>query len=197
MKKNRTLIIGIPIIIILAFFVIYQYGYQTIQANMASIKEEQDIKTKTLEKYVTFISEKPHIEKTIALLKEERKNLQAQLIEGDTPSLAAAELQDKIKGIITGNRGIISSERAGRPEQVEKFTIINVSIEAVMPDANALSNTIYAIETSTPYLVIKELDIRVRNFKDPRELMVKFDVSALYAGMQSQMPEDIPDLEEQ
>ncbi len=197
MKKNRTLILGIPLIVILAFFVIYQYGYQTIQADMASVKEEQDIKTKTLEKYVTFISEKPHLEKTIALLKEERKNLDMQLMEGDTTSLAAAALQDKIKGIISGNRGSITSERAGRPELIDKFTIINVSIEAVMPDANALSNTIYSIETSTPYLLVKELDIRVRNFKDPRELMVKFDVSALYAGKYSQITEDISDLEEE
>ncbi|MDH5769161.1 MAG: type II secretion system protein M, partial [Nitrospirota bacterium] len=67
-------------------------------------------------------------------------------------------------------------------EDLGKFKVINISIDAVIPDPGALSEVLYSIETRTPYLIVKELDIRIRNYRDPRELMLKLDVSALYGG---------------
>lgn len=182
MKRNKTLIVSIPVIIILAAILIYQYGYLRIQADIATIKEEQAIKAKTLEKYINLISEKPQLQERLNLLKETRKAEDSKLIEGQTPSLAAAQLQEIVKSTIATRGGTISSERVGKPEDRGKFKVISVSIDAIMPDSRALSDILYSIETRTPYLVIKELDIRVRNYRDPRELMVKLDVTALTGG---------------
>jgi hypothetical protein len=52
-------------------------------------------------------------------------------------------------------------------------------MDTILPDPRALRDILYAIETRTPYLVIKDVDIRIRNYKDPREQVVKLDVSAL------------------
>ena len=52
----------------------------------------------------------------------------------------------------------------------------------MIPDSRILSEVLYSIETRTPFLVVKELDARVKNYRDPRELMVKLDVSALTGG---------------
>jgi hypothetical protein len=182
MKKSKTIIVSIPLMIILAGFLAYQYGYLRIQSDLADIREEQAIKTRTLQKYINLISEKPSLEKKLAALKETRKADDSKLIEGQTPSLAAAQLQDVVKSTITGRSGTISSERVGKPEDFGKFKLISVSVDAVIPDSRALSEILYSIETRTPYLIVKELDIRVRNYRDPRELMVKLDVSALTGG---------------
>jgi len=179
MRKSKILIVSIPLMIILMVLLIYQYGYLRIQSEVASIKEEQAIKTRTLEKYINLISEKPNLEERLASLKETRKAEDSKLIEGQTPSLAAAQLQEIVKGTITGRGGTISSERVGKPEDLGKFKVISVSVDAVIPDSRALSEILYSIETRTPYLVVKELDARVRNYRDPRELMVKLDVSAI------------------
>lgn len=168
--------------VILSGLVIYQYGYLRVHSDITSIKEEQAVKTKTLEKYITLISEKPYLEKKLSLLKETRKTDESKLIEGQTPSLAAAVLQDTVKGIITGRGGTISSERVIKPEDLEKFKVISVSIDAVLPDSRALSDILYAIETRTPYLVVKELDTRIRDYRNPKDLIIKLDVSALTAG---------------
>jgi len=48
-----------------------------------------------------------------------------------------------------------------------------------VPDTRVLGDIIFSIETRTPYLVVKEIDTRVRNYRDPRELIVKLDVIAL------------------
>jgi hypothetical protein len=179
MNKNKTLLITIPIMVVLLGVIIYQYVYVKIQNDVASIKESQAIKTETLEKYLTLLSEKPLLEKKLALLKETRKADDSKLTEGETLSLIAASLQDLIKNIVTDRGGTISSERVGKPEDIGKFRIINVSIDTVLPDPGALSDILYSIETRTPYLNIKELDIRVRNFRYPRELIVKLDISAI------------------
>jgi len=182
MKRNKTLLITIPLMVILLGIIMYNYVYLRIQGDIASLKEEQTIKAKTLEKYINFISEKPQLEKKIVTLKETRKADESKLVEGQTLSLAAATLQDMVKEIVTGRGGTISSERVGKPEALGKFKIITVSIDSVLPDSRALSDVLYSIETRTPYLTVKELDIRVRNYRDPRELMVKLDVAALTAG---------------
>jgi hypothetical protein len=182
MRKSKILIISIPLMIVLAVLLTYQYGYLRIQSEITSIKEEQAIKAKTLEKYINLISEKPRLEKNLASLRNARKADDSKLIEGQTPSLAAAQLQEMVKTTITERGGTISSERVGKPEDLGKFKAISISVDAVIPDVRALSEIIYSIETRTPYLIVKELDTRVRNFRDPRDLMVKLDIEALTAG---------------
>ena len=179
MKKSKTLLIGVPLVIVLFGVAAYRYGYLTIRGEMAAIRESQAIKIKTLERYIELIAMKPAIETKFTALTEERKADESKLIEGQTLSLAAATLQDMVKGIITGRGGAISSERVGKPEDLGKFKAITVTIDAVVPDSRALSDILYSIETRTPFLVVKELDTRVRDFRNPRELMVKLDVSAL------------------
>lgn len=182
MKRNRTLLIGLPFMIVLIAFIGYQFGYLAIHSELVEIKEAQAMKVKSLEKYITLIAEKPDLEKELASLTEERKAANSKLIEGQTLSLAAATLQETLKGQITGHGGTISSERVGKPEDLDRFKIINVTADAVVPDTRALSDILFSIETRTPYLVVKELDTRVRDFRNARELMVKFDISALTAG---------------
>lgn len=182
MKRSNTLIIALPLMVILLGLIMYKFVYLKVQADVASVKENQAIKTKTLGKYISLISEKPQLEKNLVSLKETRKADDSKLIEGQTLSLAGASLQEMIKDIVTGKGGTISSERVGKPEDLGKFKVISVSIDTVLPDSRALSDMLYSIETHTPYLFVKEIDIRIRNFRDPRELMVKLDVSALTSG---------------
>lgn len=179
MKRSRTLFVTIPLMAILLGVVAYKYGYMQVRADLASLRDEQAVKGKLLEKYVALISEKPVLQKEIASMKEERKADDSKLIEGQTPSLAAATLQDIVKGIVTGRGGTISSERVDKQEDLGDFKVINVSIDTVLPDVRALGDILYSLETRTPYLVIKELDARIRNYRAPRDLMVKLDVAAL------------------
>jgi general secretion pathway protein M len=178
-KRNRTLIVTIPFMVVLLGFVLYQYVYLRIQSDVASIKESQSIKTRTLEKYISLIAEKPDLEKKLASLKESRKADDVKLITGETLSLASAALQDMVKDIVTRSGGTISSQRVGKPEDLGKFKVITVSMDTILPDPRALRDILYAIETQTPYLAVKDLDARIRNYKDPRDQVVKLDVSAL------------------
>jgi len=182
MTKSKTLLLSIPLMVVLAGLMIYQYVYVGIQTGVSSVRENEAMKTKTLQKYVTLISEKPQLEKKLTSLKEARKNDDSKLIEGQTLALAGASLQDMVKDIVTRSGGTISSERIGKPEDLGKFKVITASLDTVLPDPRALRDILYSVETRTPYLTVKDLDVRIRNYRDPRELVVKLDVSALTVG---------------
>ena len=181
-SKNRKLIIAIPILVALLGATLYEYGYLRVQSEINDLEDEAASKAKTLAKYKALIAQKPQIEESLAALKQARKTESAKTIEGQTPSIAAASLQNAVKGIITSRGGSITSERADKPEEAEKFRIITVTVEAVLPDTRALADTLYAIETQSPYLVVREMDTRIRAFKDPRDLSVKFRISGLMEG---------------
>lgn len=183
MEKSKTLILSLPLMLILLGLVLYQYGYSKVSTELAALKEEHALKTKQLGRYIELIAEKPHLEKQLAALVETRKTYNTKLIEGQTPSLAAAVLQDTVNVIITGRGGTINTERVGKPEDLGKFKLVTITIDAAtLPDTRALSDVLYSIETRTPYLHIKELEARVRDFNKPRELMVKLEVAALMGG---------------
>ena len=181
-KRSRLTVFAVPVIIVLFALIAYEYGYQQVRADMVSIREMQMTKVKTLEKYISVIAEKPALESKLASLQEKRKADDSKLIQGETASLAANTLEDTVKGIITGRGGTISSERVEKPEDLGNFKVVNVTMDVVLPDTRALSDVVYSIETRTPYIIVKELDTRVRNLREPRDLMVKLSVAALTRG---------------
>lgn len=119
MKKNKGLWIGIPLAVLLAAAVIYQYGYLHIRDELNRLREEEEGKTRTLEKYLAVIAERPFLEKKRETLEEWGKTERSNLVSGETYSLAAAALQEMVKGIITGRNGVISSERMGKEEDFQ------------------------------------------------------------------------------
>ena len=87
-----------------------------------------------------------------------------------------------MKSIITSRGGTISSERIEKPEDAGNFKIITTSFDCLLPDIRSLNDILFSLETRTPYLAVREVDTRIRDARDPRELTVKLTVSALMTG---------------
>ena len=181
-QKSKLLIITLPFTFILLCLVIYEYGFLRIKDERASIEETKAYKTKSLKKYMAMVARKPQLENSLIRLKEIREADNSKIIDGQTIALAAASLQNTVKGIITARGGTIYSERVEKPNDYNNFKMINITIDMSLPDTRALSDTLYAIETQTPYLVIKEFDTRVKNYRVPKELLVKLKLSAITAA---------------
>ncbi len=181
-RKGKLLVISIPLIIVMAALAVYQYGIADICRQAQELGDQQDGKLTLLEKYSALVARKPAWEKQIADLRQTRKNDEHKMVAAPTAAVASANLQSSVKGIITGRGGVINSERVEKTEEWGKFKMISVTVDAVFPDVRVLSDTLLAIETQTPYLVLKDVDVRVRNYTEPRELLVKLKVAAL-AGL--------------
>lgn len=180
--RSRFLPVAVALIVILGGAAIYQYGYLGVRGELAEREDAASVKMKTLTRYLTLIADRPALEKRLAGLRETRKMERTKIIEGQTAPLAAATLQNTVKEVITSRGGSIASERVEKPERTGEFTMVTVAIDAILPDTRALGDALLAIETQTPYLVIRELDTRIRNFREPRELTVRLKVSGLTEG---------------
>ncbi len=149
-SQSRLLVIAIPLMLILLGAVIYQYGYLRVQSELAEKEDAASVKSRILQKYMAMIADKPRIEAELTALKEIRKAENAKMIEGQTASVAAAALQSHLDALIASMGGSIASERVEKIEEAGKFKIITVTIDAVLPDTRALSDTLYAIEIADP-----------------------------------------------
>ncbi|KUG23342.1 hypothetical protein ASZ90_006870 [hydrocarbon metagenome] len=178
-RKSNFLIIAIPLIIILTAGVIYEYVIKGIREEVSSVNDLKMVKIQTLQKYMDAINQKSDLEKQILALKDLRQSENIKIMAAQTPAIAAANLQDSVKIIIAGRGGTINSERVEKPEELGTFKVTHVVLDVIFPDIRALSDTLFAIETQTPYLVVKEMDVRVRNYTDPRDLIAKIKVAAL------------------
>ena len=178
-NKSKLIFWLIPFLVILLGFAFYDYVYLSIQNEVQVLEDLKESKEKTLEKTISAIHQKEALEQRINALKESRKSRETTTIEGQTPSVAAANLQNMVKGIITGKGGTISSEKSEKSEDLSHFKVITVSVDAILPETKALSEILYLFETYPVSLIIRELDVRVRNVREPRELAVKLKVSAM------------------
>lgn len=181
MIKARSSLIGVatPLIAVLIGLVLYQHVYVRVRTDLKMVREERALKMRMLKKQVALISERPGLEKRLAHLTEQRKVADSKVLTGNTPALAGASLQEAVKSIITEKGGAISSERIEKPEDTGHFKVVTASFDCLVPDVRSLNDILYALETRTPYLAVKEVDTRIRDFRNPRELMVKLTVSAL------------------
>ncbi|MEE9910468.1 MAG: type II secretion system protein M [Deltaproteobacteria bacterium] len=170
------------VILILGLAVLYDYGILNIHDRLAEVRDLQRSKAKTLQKYTDAIAGKPALEKRLLSLRETRKHEETRLIPGQTPAIAAANLQNAVKDIIVGRGGTINSERVEKAEDLGKFKVTHVVFDVIFPDIRAMSDILFKIETQTPYLVVKELDVRIRNYTDPKDLVVKIKIAALTGG---------------
>ncbi len=183
MKKNsKFLLIALPLALILIGLTVYEYGYLKVQSEVAAMEESAWGKKKILKKYMAVIADRPRIEADLTRLTESRKADSSKIIEGQTPSIAATAIQNTVKGMILSRGGTIASERIEKPEDLGKFKIITVAVDAILPDIRALSDTLYALETQTPYLVVRELDTTIRNYQLPKELSIRMKISGLTGG---------------
>ncbi len=182
MKRNRLLPFLLPLLILAGVALVYQYGYLQMNEEVASLKQEQDLRQRHLTKQVRMLSEKSSLEAGRAALTERRKAENVKIYEGQTPQIVAAAIQEAVKGIITEKGGTVSSGRQAGVETTGSFTTVTVAVDAILPDVTALSDLLYAVEHHTPALVVRDLDVRVRNLRVPKDLSVKITLAGLTAA---------------
>jgi hypothetical protein len=175
-------LLTLPFIAILIGGVVYRYVYLNVRAELSEMREAQDQKMKILRKQLTLISRKSQMESERQALGEERKAEGTGFIGGATAALAAANMQQLVKGIIVGKGGAVLAETLEKPEDEQGFTVVSETLDITFADIRAFVDAVCALEAETTYIGLKELDVRVKNSVDPRELAVRLKVSALTDG---------------
>jgi hypothetical protein len=181
-RNNRAFLIGsISIIILLAGILFYQYVHLPFKSQISEINQIQEQKCRTLEKQMSLLARKGSFELERNSLIEMRKTVDTRLVQGATVAIAAEALKQAVKSIITGKGGSIVSENSEKAEDMGKFSIIGVSIEAAFLDIRAFAEALGTLDASAD-IVVRDVDVRVRNVNEPNDLVARFRFAALTGG---------------
>lgn len=116
----------------------------------------------------------------------EKQESMSGFLKGPSVELVAAELQNKVKGLIEASGGELNSIQT-LPESME-HGFRKVEIRAIMTiDTPALRQVLHALETANPYLFLDNVDIRAqrKRAESASGLQVRYDV---YGYMQVEEP---------
>jgi general secretion pathway protein M len=112
----------------------------------------------TLKKYEKILAGKDAVVANIASIKQQHEE-QGYFNTQGTSALASAQMQEFIKQTIVQAGGQLSSTQVLPTNNKDKFSRITVSVR-MTGNIEVLRNVLYKLETSTPLIVIEQLDIR-------------------------------------
>lgn len=92
---------------------------------------------------------------------ESRNDFGQYLLPGGSPALAAAALQEQVKGLVGEGQGQLASTQVVRPARDGDFTRISINARAFV-DLDGLQRLMHQLESARPLLVVDDLMILVR-----------------------------------
>ena len=142
-----------------------------------AVEQKQDIemKERMLEKYTRFVEQQSEVQQQLKDLGREERKAKSSLLTGETPSLAAADIQKIIESIAEKSKVEVKSVKVMDAYEEEGFQAIPLQI-SFGSDLSKMNTFIRSIETNRKLLTIPELKIRVKNKRKPGEISVTLKV---------------------
>jgi general secretion pathway protein M len=158
-EKNRNiqrwlavgLLAALLLILLVAVFV-------PAVSKWSELREEKDQLAIKLRQYERILAGKDTIVKNMGSVKEAIQE-QNYFNSQNTEALASAEVQEFIKKVIVDAGGRLSSTQALPVKSKDKFSLLTVSVR-MTGNSEVLRSVLYRLETSTPLIIIDQLDIR-------------------------------------
>jgi hypothetical protein len=166
-REKRFLVIGVVVASLIIIYRLFAwYGDVT-----GEVRDLTDAKLMMLEKQMTNISEMQGLQDDLQDFRNEAAMQKKALLRGDKPPVAAAELQNLIKGMISSLNIEMRSERTIGTVDAGHYIGIPVEI-GFITDTGKLKSLLYKIRTSSLLLNVSELKIRVTNLNNPETTYV-------------------------
>lgn len=127
-------------------------------SKLAELNEEEDKLALKLKKYERILSGKAAVSESVQAVNEQIKE-QSYFNSQQTEALGSAEMQEFIKKAIVDAGGKLSSTQALPVKNKDNFSLLTISVR-MTGNIEVLRSVLYELETSTPLIMIDQLDIR-------------------------------------
>jgi general secretion pathway protein M len=137
-----------------------------------------------LQRYRSLAGERPELSARLAVL-EQRAAKAGGYLKGPSDALAAAELQDYVRGVIEGAGGSLRSTQILPASAIDSTVPLRRATLRIQLgiDIKGLQKVLYKLETGQPYLFFDQLTVRQQRLRrrsnEPEqkpELDVSFEV---------------------
>jgi hypothetical protein len=172
-RKGLWAFVGIAILMLIVTVVVLP-----LRDEMRRMKEETSVKKMTLAKYSQFLQNRKTVEEELDRTSKQYDSLQQRLLTGETPQLAAANLQDMVKKALERNGMVIRGFRTLEPKEGQFYLRISIHID-FNPVNNMLSliQFIHDIEHHEKDLMISEMDLLIPNPRMPNQIQGSFVIT--------------------
>lgn len=154
-QQQRWLAVGLLLVVIL--LVSLAVVMPVINKGM-ELREAKNNLVFRLQQYERILAKKDAVIANMSAIKEQHQT-RGLLNTQDTGALASAEVQAFIKKVIVEAGGQLSSTQALPVSTKNAFSRIPVSVR-MTGNSEVLRTVLYKIETSTPLIIINQIDIR-------------------------------------
>ncbi len=121
------------------------------------------LKKKQLVKYQRMFQSSGDLKKEVSLLKGTLNQVEAGLLTGKTPALAAADIQKIVREMAKKSQVEIKRVRVLKPEDVGGSHYLSIPVQLSIAGATRqLKEFLYQILTSSKYLTVQKVGIIVR-----------------------------------
>ena len=180
---SRSLAVGALVFLLLAAYaVLFMPIVDKYVNNRDRIQDLDD----QLTHYRMLAAEEPAVRERLEAFKQRNQGSELYL-KGETPTLAGAELQERVKSVVESSGGTLVSTQT-LPE-AEEEGLVRVSVKVRMRgDVEGVQRVIYGLETGRPLVFLENVLVRSRVVRrrgvvNVSELDISFDVTGyMHAG---------------
>lgn len=175
---SRAVALGL---LLVALAAIWSLLVEPLWARHQSALRSAEQSEALLLRYQRIAADRPALQDRLERVEEPRSDAR-RFLDGVSPDLVAAELQDRIKRAVESSGATLTSMRILAPEDQagHRRVSLRVNLEC---ETSALQELFHGIETAAPYLFLDNVDVRVRRKAGQRRgapaagsLRVRFDV---------------------
>lgn len=153
--RSRLMALGLLLVVLLAAHgFIVEPLWIRYQDNKAAIAQQQDL----YQRYVGISQGRRDLELQLGEL-EQREAASGGYLPGASDTLAAADLQNRLKSLLSDSGGKLKSMQNIPAVEVKSLLRITVRVQ-LTADTDALQQILYGLESDTPYLFVDNVDIR-------------------------------------
>jgi general secretion pathway protein M len=176
--QQRLIAVGLLIAVVLVIILVV---IVPVVSKGMELHETKNNLVFRLQQYEAILAKKEAVIASMANIKQQHEK-QGYFNSQKTDALASAEMQEFIKKAIVDAGGQLSSTQALPVNNKDKFSRITVSVR-MTGNNEVLRAVLYKIETSTPLIIIDQIDIRpmrgkrnikTRQIESSNELNVNF-----------------------
>jgi len=174
---------------VLAAIVVLRYGTTWFFDYREGVKADIRLSAQRLASAQKLLERAPEMEKNLEQLRARYRETVAQLVPGDTPTLAAAELQDRVSSVAAKNEVRIQTTQVLKDEAVGPFREVSLRVTA-SGDIRNLAGMLTELEfgnlrVTIPFLELSRRGASIRRrttTPTARAVSATFQVAGIVAG---------------
>jgi len=171
-------LIGMVLLILL-----YTFGILPLVEAKKKAEEEILLKKKALVRYEEYLGNRKLFEEELNRTQQQYDAIQRRLLDGETPQLGSANLQEVVRRLSEKAGVSIRSFRMLEPKEIDVYRKVSIQID-FNPNNSMLNlgQFIYDIENHEKELMISEMDLLVLNIRMPNQIQGSMVISGLMKG---------------